>query len=116
LNIVQPLKLIKTVTVENVDQKQTLVILPHGYMLQFSPEHKVSFKELDRGSTLLTLVGPTERAYSKLYRLVPNNGSYQVSVPRGWLRNIGARHGDLLDIYTTAHPGHLVAKLRKMIS
>lgn len=111
----QTVNLLKSAEVANVDQKQTLLILPVDYMKRFTPQHAVTFQELDRESLLITMVGPHERAYNKPYKLVANHGSYHTSVPRTWLRNVGARKGDRLDIFSTIHPDHLIVKLRKMI-
>ena len=110
-----PVKLLKTAEVQNVDRQQTLLVLPADYMKRFTPQHSAVFKELDRETLLLSMVGPHERAYDKPYKLVENNGCFHVSVPRRWLRNIGARQGDRLDIHSTTTPDCLVVKFRKTI-
>ena len=111
----QTVSLLKSAEVSNVDQKQTLLVLPADFVKQFTPQHVVTYKELDRTTLLISMVGPHERAYDKPYKLVENNGSFHTSVPRAWLRNTGARKGDRLDIYSTLNPGHLIVKLRKVI-
>jgi hypothetical protein len=115
LNIVQTVKLLKTAECANVDRQQTLLILPLDYVKRFTPQHAVTFQELDRESLLISMVGPHERAFNKPYKLVENNGSFHTSVPRSWLRNTAARKGDRLDIYSTPDPDRLILKLRKMV-
>ena len=115
LNIVQAVNLLKTSEVANVDQKQTLLVLPHDYVKRFTPQHSVTFQEIDRLTLLISMVGPHERAYNKPYKLVENNGCYHTSVPRSWLRNTGARKGDRIDIYSTPNPDQLLVRLRKVI-
>jgi hypothetical protein len=112
---VQAISLVKTVEVAHPDRKQTLLILPQDYVKRGSPDHVVQFKTLDRTNMLMSLLGPHDRAYDKTYRLVENNGSWHVSIPRAWLRNIGARHGDRIDVFTTSDPAFLVLQLRKVI-
>ena len=116
MNIVQTVSLLKSAEVANVDQKQTLVVLPSDFLKRFTPQHSVTYRTLDRESLLISMVGPHERAYDKPYKLVENNGCWHTSVPRRWLRDVGARKGDRLDIYSTPNPDHLIVKIRKMIS
>lgn len=111
----QTVTLLKTVEVSNVDQKQTLLVLPADYVKRFTPQHVVTYKELERLKLLISMVGPHERAYEKPYKLVENNGSWHASVPRAWLRNTGARKGDRLDIFSTSDPDHLIVQFRKTI-
>lgn len=108
----QTLTLLKTSTVDNVDRKQTLLVLPATYIQQFSPNHGVTFQEIAQNALMVQMVGPHEQAFNKVYRLVTHHGSGWVSVPRRWLRNVGAREGDRLDVYSTIDPKILVVKHR----
>jgi hypothetical protein len=110
---VQPVNLLKTSDVANVDQKQTLLVLPMDFVKRFQDLHAVSYQELPGSSLLLSMVGKTERAHNKAYKLVKNNGSWHASVPRVWLRNVGARKGDRLNIYSTLNPDLLLVQLDK---
>ena len=109
------MQLLKTVPVANMDRKQTLLVLPPTFVRGVGVGHVVSYQELDRESVALTLSGPHDRVYNRSYKVVPNNGSWHTSVPRTWLRNVGAREGDRLDVYSTTDPTCLIVKLRKMI-
>ncbi len=109
----QPVKLLKSTPIANVDKKQTLLILPIDYMRRFSTRHAVTFQELDRTTLLVQMVAPHERAYNRPYKLVTCSGSSWVSIPMAWLRNVAARVGDRLDLYSTADPGLLLLKFRK---
>ena len=105
--------LIKTIRISNVDLKQTLLILPPKFLKQFTVEHCATFQELGVDRLGLTMVAKGERALNRPYKLVRSKGATWVSVPRNWLRNIGARTGDALDLFETENPEYLIVQYRK---
>lgn len=110
----QPIHLIKTIAVENVDARQTLLIFPAGFMRRHSPKHMATFQELGPDTLLVRLTGPDQPLLFKGYKLVTSHEASWTSIPRPWLRNNGARTGDRLDLFTTADPTALLLKLRQI--
>lgn len=108
----QSLRLIKTISVENVDERQTLLIFPADFMRLHSTKHVAQFQEVGADQLLVRLVGPGERLLFKGYKLVTSHEASWASIPRGWLRNVGARVGDKLDLFSTPDPGTLVLRFR----
>lgn len=108
------LRLIKTIEVENVDARQTLLIFPIDFMRRHSTKHMATFQELGPDSLLVRLTGPDQPLLFKGYKLVTSNQASWASIPRPWLRNVGARIGDRLDLFTTTDPDALLLKLRKV--
>lgn len=98
--------------VADIDSQQTLLVLPIGFLKQFTPEHKATFQELASDMLLLSMVGPDETADNKAYKLVPAHGSFWVSVPRPWLRNVGAEKGDQVFLYASDNPRELLVHFR----
>jgi hypothetical protein len=108
----QPLRLIKTIDVENVDVRQTLLILPAAFMKLHVAGCVAQFQEIGNNQVLVRLLGPGERLLFKAYKLVTSHEASWTSIPRGWLRNIGARQGDKLDLYETPDPKTLLLRYR----
>lgn len=109
----QPLRILKSVEIQDVSRQQTLLILPADFIKRFSEDHSVTFAELNLHTLLLKVIAPNARSLGKTYKTVRHQGSTQVSVPRWWLRNIGARHGDRIDLYSTIDPDVLLLKFRR---
>jgi hypothetical protein len=109
-----PIQIIKSIDVSNVDEKQTLLIFPIDFMRRHSPKHLATFQEVGLDTLVVRMVGPHEALVNRGYKLVTSKGASWASIPRAWLRNMGARVGDKLDLFTTADPSSLVLKHRKL--
>lgn len=114
LNTVQPLRLIKSIDVENIDARQTLLIFPVDFMRRHSPKHVATFQELSHDTLLVRLVGPDQPLLFRGYKLVTSHKASWASIPRPWLRNLGARVGDKLDLFTTTDPDALLLAFRRI--
>lgn len=109
----QTLKLLKTIEVENVDERQTLLIFPIDFMRRHSTKHVAQFQEVGDGQLLVRLVGPGEQLLFKGYKLVTSNEASWASIPRSFLRNVGARKGDKLDLFALPDMYTLLLRFRK---
>ncbi len=105
--------LIKTIDVENVDERQTLLIFPIAFMRRHSIKHVAQFQEIGDGQLLVRLIAPGEQLLFKGYKLVTSNQASWASVPRSFLRNVGARKGDKLDLFSLPDPYTLLLRYRK---
>lgn len=112
INPVQPLRLLKTIEIQDVDKQQTLLIFPADYVSRFTLQHVVTFEELAPDAMLVRMVGLHAQAFARPYKLVTCKGAVWCSVPRVWLRNVAAREGDRIDLFSTADPDVLVVKYR----
>jgi hypothetical protein len=110
---VSPKAHIKTIAVEDVDRQQTLLIFPVDYVRRFQKPAVATFQEIARDAVAVRLAGAGERVFFKPYKLVTSHEATWASIPRPWLRNIGARVGDLLDLWTTDDPGTLLLQYRR---
>jgi hypothetical protein len=110
----QPLQILKSIDVQNADGRQTLLIFPVDFMRRHSVKHLATFQEVGLDTLVVRLVGPHEALVNRGYKLVTSHGANWASIPRAWLRNLGARVGDKLDLFTTADPSSLVLKFRKL--
>ena len=117
MHIVQVGTLLKTIRVDDVDRKQTLLILPTAFLRQFTAAHCASFQELCQGALRLDISEQGERPQNRPYRFVtPKKGGTWVSVPRQWLRNMGARPGDFLDVFEDpADKRKLIVQYRRTV-
>jgi hypothetical protein len=110
----QPIRIIKSIDVQNADGRQTLLIFPIDFMRRHGLTHLATFQEIGLDTLVVRLVGPHEALVNRGYKLVTSKGAVWTSIPRAWLRNLGSRAGDKLDLFTTADPSSLVLKFRKL--
>lgn len=104
---------IKTIEVEDMDRQQTLLIFPVDFVRKFQRPAVATFQELSGDELAVRLAGEGERIFYKPYKLVTSKEATWASIPRPWLRNIGARAGDKLDLWTTDDPGTLLLQYRR---
>jgi hydrogenase maturation factor len=92
-----PLQAIQCTTIPDPDTKQPTVFLPVSVIKGVPKSYMAEWEEVDVTLLRLTFRDPKTMAMNKRYRIVRNNtGACWTSVPRSWLRNIGARQGDEL--------------------
>jgi hypothetical protein len=108
-----PRRLIKSIAVENVELRQTLLIFPVDFLRHQGPKHMAQFQELAFGEMAVSLVANGEPLSFRGYKLVTSKEATWASIPRKWLRDVGARVGDDLDLYTTDDPSVLFIRYRK---
>ena len=111
---VQPKGHIKTISVEDVDRRQTLLIFPVEFIRRSQAKPTVAtFQELSRDTLAVKLAGAGERLFNRGYKLVVCKQATWTSIPPPWLRNIGARAGDVLDLWETEDPSILLLQYRR---
>lgn len=106
-------RLLKSISVSDSDRKQTLLILPIVFLRQFPAAQCASYQELENGLLRVDICQQGEVPSNRGYKLVTSEGATWASVPRQWLRNMGAVPGDLLDVFETDDPTKLIVKFRK---
>lgn len=96
---------IKSLQVGDIDKKQPLLILPQAFVAQFATlvnKPEAEYTQLGPTLTGLTLVDASKQIGNRRFKLIYHHGSYQLSVPRPWLRELSAGPKDWIDIYQ--HP------------
>lgn len=84
------------------------------------PRAVVEFDQPDVDILILRLVNPQGKSpidnrssFNKRYAIVTHHGTNWTSVPKIWLRDRGAKAGDVLEVFRHAHDTALVLKLTR---